>query len=80
MSLPMYAEIVVRALAELDRANGALREAGDWLRSDWCDQPPTAATAERVPALDMIGKAKVAIEAAKSGLGDAYEEAVAPRR
>jgi hypothetical protein len=68
-ALPTREEMFLRALDELSVAYKALGDAADWLRSDWTPAGSSLTDAQgvaRSSMFDSIGKAKAAINEAKS--------------
>lgn len=68
--LPTREEMFERAVAELDKAYAALRDAADWLRSDWVPVGSSLTdrqAADRALMLVEIKMAMSAINWAKGG-------------
>ena len=72
--LPTRAAIFANTRDALDRANSALSDAGDWLKSDWTpvgSELTPAAAAARTSIFQAIAEAKGRIVAARAQAGDA---------
>ena len=74
--LPTRAGIFVNTREALNRADSALSDARDWLRSDWVpvgSELTPAAAAARTSILQAIAEAKGRIVAAKADTDDAID-------
>lgn len=77
VSLPTQREMILNAIAALDKARSSLSDARDWLHSDWqpIDSPlSTAAADARASTLRAVGSMKHDIDAAKRSLHEALEQ------